>query len=677
MKRFFIFAVILFATAALAIAGSTAEDDSGGMAAAGEPLGLYPQYWQFADLDEMEDVTGIRLTEFGESPQLAARVAAGELPPVEDRLPKQPLVVVRNEIGTYGGTLQTAHEGTATGLVLTVYKFDQEFPGTWDPDVTEVRPNWLREIEVVGDASEYIWHMREGMKWSDGAPMTADDVMFWYEAEALNEELRPGGVRTFMVLGEMGVAQKIDDYTVKWSLAGPNGYWVQQHGILWPPLPLPEHYLSEFHPDYASESDLADIIAEEGFSDWLTLWNAKATSVVHENPEMPNNRAWIVLTDGMAPVNRMIRNPYYWKIDTAGNQLPYIDEIESVLIDRDAMKLSVIAGEIDYITGELLDLWSAETYALLKEREADGNYIVKTSRGIVNNIGAFNLNLTHGDPFYRELFNEKDFRVALSIGIDRDEINDTVMRGSGIPSQVGPTYKEEGWSDTWKVYTEYDPDEANRLLDGLGLEWNGNRTARLRPDGDPIQIVALIETWRIGAVEMTEMYTQYWADLGLKIIAKPMEPNAKNFEWEEGRYEMRVGLSSAGHPMESIFEDDRMVPLVADSWVVDRNWGLWATSGGEEGEEPPTAELQADIKRLWELRGMFFPESDAAKREAMIDEAMAINLKHLWTVGGMNANPDLTFNPYNKGLRNVVGVTYAWSSHVPAAWFFEGGSRQE
>jgi peptide/nickel transport system substrate-binding protein len=544
-----------------------------------------------------------------------------------------------------------------------------EFLRTWDPDVTETGPNILRKVDVSSDATQFTWHLREGMKWSSGEPFTADDVMFWYEAEAMNEDLRPGGVGSIKINDKMGVPQKIDDYTVRWTFTGPYGYWPQQIAQNWPEHALPEHYLSQFHPDYTAAADLDKTIKEEGFSDWATLWSSKATGVVNENPEMPSIRPWLVLTDGMAPVNRMIRNPFFWKIDTAGNQLPYIGEIESVLVDREAMKLKVIAGEIDYITGELLDLWSAETFALLKEYEAEQNFTIKTSRSSVINIGSINLNLTHRDPFYRELFNEKDFRIALSVGMDREEINQVVFRGSAFPFQVGPTYKDEGWSDYYKIYTEYDPDEANRLLDGLGLNWNSAKTARLRSDGKPIQLVAFVETHRIGAMEMTEMYSQYWSDLGIDLTVKGLVEGGPTPERESGDYEMIVGKSFGGNTANPIVQDDELVPYEGGYWAVSNEWALWAVTGGREGTVPP-AELQSDIARLWEIVTNFLPEPDPAVREAMLQEILDINLNHLWTIGGLNQNPNLNFNPYNDNLRNVVGVTYAWSSHAPAAWFY-------
>ena len=183
-------------------------------------------------------------------------------------------------------------------------------------------------------------------------PMTADDFMFWYEAVALNKDLAPGGIREFKSGGVMGTMEKLAEDRLQITFPGPFGYFSEQIAIFRPGPFLPTHYMKQFHPEYTTDDELNATIKEAGFSDWVSLWTAKRTHWTVENPDMPHIRPWIMTTDGRAPVNRMYRNPYYWKIDTAGNQLPYIDEVESVLIgDQEGKKLSVIAGDIDYITG--------------------------------------------------------------------------------------------------------------------------------------------------------------------------------------------------------------------------------------------------------------------------------------------------------------------------------------
>ena len=670
MKKIFLVLTVLFVSAGFAFASGPQEKAEEAVEAAmGEPLGLYPEYFQFDSLTHMEEVTGIKLTEFNEAPELAELVAKGELPPVEERLPEQPLVIVRNEIGKYGGTLRKAHDGGSTDVILTVNKFMEEMLYTMDPDYVRVGPNILLNMEILPGAKEFVWQLRKGIKWSDGVPMTADDYMFWYEAVALNKELSPAGIGQIKIDGEMGVLEKINDYELKMTFSKPFGYFPETTALFRPSPFAPMHYMKQFHPDYVSKDELNETMKEEGYTDWVSMWTGKRTWWAVENPDMPHIRPWIMTTDGRAPVNVMLRNPYYWKIDTAGNQLPYIDRIESVMVgDMEAKKLKVISGDLDYMLGDMIGK-TAETFALLKENEENGNYNVITSRWVTVNQGAVNLNFTHRDPFYREIFNEKDFRVALSIGLDREEINEVIHRGFySIGNQIPNT--EWGFtSPLFDQYLEYDPDEANRLLDGLGIEWNSNKTARLRPDGKPIQLVMFVYTARgPWMVDMAEMYAQYYSDLGIDVTIKPFAEGAAVAELQEGRYEIVYGQTFGGMKLAPAAVRNEAVPQ-GKNWQVSDDWAIWMDTGGKEGVEPPQY-AKADAMRLAEIPSEFKAEPDPAVREQIEREIFEIHMKHLWTIAGLNTNADMTFSAYSKNLGNRVGNINATYHFVPAVWYF-------
>ena len=651
-------------------AGQT--DDSAGTEGAddmGKALGLYPEYFQFASLTEMEQVTGKTITKFNEAPELAALVAKGELPPVEERLPEQPLVIVRNEIGTYGGTLHTAHDGSSTDVILTVNKFMEEMPYTWHPDYAypETGPNILMESELRDGGKEFIWRLRKGMKWSDGVPMTADDYIFWYEAVAMDKDLSPNGINSFKLKGEMGKMEKIDDYTLRITFGSLFGYFPESIAIFRPGPFIPKHYFENLHPKYTSKAELDKLMKEKGYSDWVSMWNGSRTHWAVENPEQPHIRPWIMTTDGRAPVNRMVRNPYYWKVDTAGNQLPYINEIESVLVgDMEAKKLKVISGDVDYIYGEMLGL-TAETFSLLKEYETKGGYEVRVSPGAGNNQGYINMNLAHTDPVLREIFNEKDFRVALSIAQDREEINEVVHRGSYIPSQINPN-TDWGFTDPlFKQYTEYDPDKANELLDGIGLKWNSGKTVRLRPDGKPLQLVMVVYTARgPWMMEWAEMVKQYYAAVGIDITLKPHGEGTLNQIRADEQYDLMFHQCFGGMPGYPAALRGELMPLSRDSWNISPAWGKWIVTEGAEGIEPP-----AEVKRLAEIPDLFRAEASAKAREEISKEIFEIHMDKLWGIGGMNKNPLLTFSPYSNRLKGQVGTTWAVYHHVPAAWWME------
>ena len=202
---------------------------------------------------------------------LAEMVARGELPPVEERLPEEPLVIVRNAIGKYGGTLRTAHDGTATDVILTVNKFMEQMPYTFDPDYDRVGPNILQESELIGGGDQFIWHLRKGMRWSDGEPMTADDYMFWYEAVATNKDLQPNGVREFKLNGIMGVMEKVDDYQLRITFPAKFGYFPEQIAIF-RPGPFFQALHDPVHRVRVRRSSSTQRSRKKGFTDWKSMW---------------------------------------------------------------------------------------------------------------------------------------------------------------------------------------------------------------------------------------------------------------------------------------------------------------------------------------------------------------------------------------------------------------------
>ena len=671
MKKLALILVSLLIFATFSFASGAADDSSteGSAAEMGKALGLYPEYFQFASLTEMEEVTGIKLTEFNEAPELAAMVAKGELPPVEERLPEQPLVIVRNEIGTYGGTLNTAHDGTSTDVILTVNKFMEEMPYTWHPDYDypQTGPNLLMESELRDGGKEFIWKLRKGLKWSDGAPMTADDFIFWYDAVAMDEDLSPNGINSFKLQGEMGKMEKLGDFSLRITFNSPFGYFPESIAIFRPGPFIPKHYFKDLHPKYASKADLDKMMMDKGYTDWVSMWNGSRTHWAVENPDQPHIRPWIMTTDGRAPVNRMIRNPYYWKIDTAGNQLPYINEIESVLVgDQEAKKLKVISGDVDYIYGEMLGL-TAETFSLLKQYESQGKYEVRVSAGAGNNQGYINFNMAHKDPVLRDIFNEKDFRIALSIAQDREEINEVVHRGSYIPSQISPN-TDWGFNDPlFRQYTEYDPDKANELLDGIGLEWNSAKTVRLRPDGKPLQMVMVAYTARGPfMMEWAEMVQQYFAAVGVDLTLKPHSEGTISKTIADEQYDLVFHQAFGGMPGYPAALRNELIPLSPDSWPITPAWAKWIVTEGAQGIEPPD-----EVKRLAEIPDLFRAEADPKVREEISKEIFEIHMDKMWSIGGMNKNPLLTFSPYANRLKGQVGTTWAVYHHVASAWWLE------
>ena len=274
---------------------------------------------------------------------LADRVAAGELPPVAERLPVNPAVVAPfSEVGTYGGNLRVGFVGTSPGWGGLLYISGWDHLTQWAPDFSGIVPNIAESWEISEDASEYTIHLREGIKWSDGEPFGADDIAFYINDILLNPELSPAGIGADWLPqldDDQFEFEQVDENTVIFRFAHPNGSFLLNLAT-WAGREIaffPKHYLTQFHADYNPDGIDALIAAEEGVSDWVGLFNKRSNRDDHtaylNYPERPTLFPWIVTTPlGTGTQISLARNPYYWKVDSEGNQLPYIDEVTAFRI---------------------------------------------------------------------------------------------------------------------------------------------------------------------------------------------------------------------------------------------------------------------------------------------------------------------------------------------------------
>jgi peptide/nickel transport system substrate-binding protein len=471
-------------------------------------------------LEEWKEISGKRMR-FNEAPELEERVKSKELPKVEERIGEEPMVVQPVEaVGTYGGTWRRATLG-----VIGISLYFNETLVTFDYKHEKIVPSVAKAWDVSPDGKSYTFYLRKGMKWSDGEPFTADDLVFRWNDMIMNEEFSPGGGgSTYAPGGEPGKITKIDDYTVKYTFAVPHVLWLEWQGDKTMQLWAPKHYLEKYHPKYASKADLDKLLKDEDYATWMDLLKAKLDEpIAPTNLDAPTIEPWIMIDEVGGAVQRHVRNPYYWKVDIEGNQLPYIDEVhEYNMGDAEAILLKTLAGEID-VQG--LRISSLANYPTTKENEEKGDYKIVPMQNPATNYGAISINMFHSDPVIRELFWNKDFRIALSIAIDRKSMNQLIFKGLGVPSQPAPPKSFAYYNEKLSTqYTEYDPDKANKILDELGLKWDKNHKNRLRPDGKPLRFVNLAFTpWPPENVDMQEMVKNYWAAIGIEMSIKPTE----------------------------------------------------------------------------------------------------------------------------------------------------------
>ncbi len=372
------------------------------------------------------DWTGGRSQDvYNEAPMLAEMVSDGTLPPVEDRLPTNPMLIQPNdEVGVYGGTWRMANTYSSASATIRVYTGYENLL-RFDPNWARVIPNLAQSYDVNEDASEYTFHLREGLKWSDGAPFTADDIVFWYEADFLNNELHSSFDSNFVIDGVPVVVEKIDNTTVIFRFAGPYPRFpetladVASDSITAAPM----HYLKQFHIDYNPEG-INQLINEANAEDWKDLWKKKNT---RRNPERPNMHGWI-LTESYTSSSEFImmeRNPFYWKIDTNYNQLPYIDNIKITICNStDEIFDAMMSGKVD-MQHRVVDI--ASRYDEFVANMATGGYTLHTTLNPRANYLAVQFNLVHKDPVLRSVFTDKSFRIALSQAINRTEMVDQIF----------------------------------------------------------------------------------------------------------------------------------------------------------------------------------------------------------------------------------------------------------
>jgi len=580
--------------------------------------------WQrFSTIADYEAATGNTITEFHEAPGLADQVKAGALPPVQERLPEDVMVMLpANEIGTYGGTFLAGRQW--------VGEFSHEFPFSYDATLNTTAPNILKDYQASADGKVYTFFLRKGMKWSDGEPVTADDVVLYYDHVLNNPDYSPEGRGEYKTASGMATVKKIDDFTIEYTFQEPNGLFpiILSRTYKWI---LPWHYVKQFHPDFAAADDLNKAIAEAGVPDWRALFDKK--SDYWGNKDMPTLWAFKLVSDSSQPIQVIERNPYYWKVDSVGNQLPYIDSAQfEDGMDREVLLVRTIAGELDYAAGNSLDLF--KNYPLVKENQAKEGYQLIPMIVSALTIGRLQFNYSSADPVLQELYNSFDLRKALSLGTDREAINGLMFNGLLVPSQWAPTEGEpyNGDSDLFKQFINYDPDAANALLDGLGLTWNADKTARLRPDGKPLELVLYVKSDESAAdlVAMAEIIKSQWEQkLGIQVVINPTDKDQFGFASYTNGLD-GVNLSAGGMGSEfpaSIGANEVVCPREKD-WPVHGAWSVWLTSGGAEGTEPPAA-----VKDLYDLCQQFKAAQDSSAAISIENEITALHANNLWVVG--------------------------------------------
>ncbi len=598
LKKLFIAIIFSFSTALLSFGSIAGGHCSGSTMNDGQTGGKYPQQYE---LSEYESAAGCEM-KFSENPNIASinKTIQGNpsLPPVEDRLPDEPLVVVPyDSIGQYGGTinfLSNATEAGTSDMLSTRHVNLLRFAD----DLSTIVPNVAKDFQWNDDFTTLTFTLRKGHKWSNGEPFVARDVEFWYEDLMMNPKIREKPYPYLLVGGEPMTVDVIDDQTVRFNLPSPFPGLTATIAWSYNQFFMPSHFLEQFHPEIDSNADanaqalgfadgydaLAAYYGNSGWTDTPTPLLARP-DLVDGLPyaAYPSLEAYMTIED-TTEGRVYAANPYFHQVDTAGNQLPYIDyQNERYINENEIRLLKLVNGEVDYKSQSV----QLESAPQLLDGADSGGYSVQINPGC--GAALFSFNVTHPDPEKRKVYGDIRFRQAMSIAMNRDEINDVAYYGLGKVEQfVGFSPAPDFVPDSIKMHmTQYDPDGANALLDEVGLKDVDGDGFRELPNGDALAINIDYATQGIGGVEV-ELVARYFNEVGVKTTFKEVTPD--EYRGSQAANQLDVHVWDKGQPLAIVAGNpETFKPPFGNYFnhTQGLDWAAYIDSNGSEGTEPP------------------------------------------------------------------------------------------
>ncbi len=564
----------------------------------------------------------------------------------------------RDEIGKYGGTLYAAFPSAYAGQGYETLGFYEPILA-WNEDETELIPNLVESYEQSEDAKTFTFTIRQGLKWSNGDPVTTEDVRYVYEDVWHNPDLMAAFPTAFTAGGELCQLNIVDDRTFEliFSVSNPWFKYIICREANTAALFVPSNYLRQFNNKYVDEETLTQMAAEESLDSWQKLYEDRQQW--KDNPDCPTLYAWRLASVSEDNLVRVFeRNPYYFKVDTEGNRLPYIDNVQLEYVDNsETLKLKVMSGEVDYIyapTGETFSEWP-----VLAQNAQAGNYRLILASADYPSIFILFPNLASQDPQKGPLLANKDFRIALSHAINREEFIDLLVSVAdfrGTPAQQSPIEDSPFYNERLATqYTEYDPELANEILDSLGLAERDADGYRLGPDGEPMAFQLTVPTYNDLWVDGGILIAEYWKEVGLNVEAKAVAPDIFNQMNTANELEFCIFSTGSGGMM-FINEDgvnSYSVPMAGAPQFWGTAYATYITTNGESGIEPPEFVYEMNA-----LRDAILYEADEEVSAQKMTELLELNADVFNVIGISRQLPQ--FLVCSNDLKNTPQDYEAW-----------------
>ena len=565
---------------------------------------------------------------YSESPLLSKMVKNGKLPPVESRLPQTPRVIdfaSRNlEIGKFGGTLKMLMARAKDARQMTVYGYARLL--IYKPKTFEFQPDILQSFDVI-QGKKFIFNLRPGHKWSDGHPFTAEDFRYWWEDVANNPKLSPvGPPKVMKVDGKLPQFRILNNLSIQYEWEKPNPDFL---AALAGASPLyiyrPAHYMRQFHENFTANSELQKLVTTAKQRNWAALHNKMDNLYRNDNIDLPVLQPWVCISKSSSNRLRFKRNPFFHRIDPKGQQLPYIDEFIFGIASNKLISAKTGTGEVDLQARYL----RFDDYTFLKKGEDRSPYSTRlwtTAKG--SHLALFP-NLNHKNKVLRSIMQDVRFRRALSMAVNRYEINQVIYYGLAIEGNntvlpESPLYKPY-YRSKW---AQLNLKSANQLLDDMGLIKRDSRGIRLLPDGNPLNLIIETAGESTEQTDILELIHDSWLKIGIKIYSKPSQRNVFRNRIFSGETAISIwsgienGLASANSsPAEFAPTTQQLL-----QWP---KWGQHFETGGKAGQIPndPFAMELLKLYRDWRAEPVF------AKRKDIWEKVLDIHTEQVYSIG--------------------------------------------